>query len=517
MIPMAEDALTQVGDTERIDSPAYIHPKESSSSFLLSAFNSLNPLTRFRAMYLSHYCTEVIPPFHVEIDGNLLDSGNMRLVIDAGRGSAKSTVAVIGFVLYELCVGDYSEIQIISQSGGSKGLSTKWLGKIKTEIAENQLLIRDYGIRPGPVWQGEYIKVLRGGDKVIEIWSRGKNASIRGSRGLVIIDDPQDIRDVRSETVLANDEDWFLQDILPVLMKDQRLIFIGSGISPISLLSKAKRIPGWKTLEYPAINSEGESIWPEMWPIEELRKRRLEMGEDRFAAEYLCRPMVSGNPVFRPEWFQEYDPENPLFRQVKEDGMYVVTAVDTAESQSEQSDYTAIVTIGATKKNGGEYYILDARHWHWTPRESASQLFVIKNLFKQNITIVESRVKYPYVDPFLEMVGETERLYRDSLNIKQIKPYKDKVLRAYTVQGLFQQGKVFYNPQDRFQREMKDEAMMFTGFQNYHDDYVDAMVYALGEAKVYATGGADINSESEAGIPASGKKYNLIFDMYGGS
>ena len=74
--------------------------------------------------------------------------------------------------------------------------------------------------------------------------------------------------------------------------------------------------------------------------------RSAMMGKDRYGAEYLCEPKVSGNPVFRSEWFENYDKSSEQFTRIRTEIVYKSTGMDCAESKSNQADYTAIVTLG---------------------------------------------------------------------------------------------------------------------------------------------------------------------------
>jgi len=442
-----------------------------------------NPIVKFAGRYLPHYWQSDVPPFHMRIYDALADESIMRLVVEAPRGFAKSTLLSKIYPLYLICEGRHEEIQSFSQSGGATGLSTKWMSHIKRELEENALLIHDYGIRRGKTWGQDHIQVKRGDGFTVDLFCRGKGAAARGSRGVVFIDDPQNMDDVQSETILARDENWFFSDIIPILLKGQRLIFIGTSMSPLSLLSKVKQIPDWTVLEFRALDASGKSIWPEMHPDEFLEMRRNEIGVDRFNAEYMCQPRVSGNPVFRAEWFKAYDPESVQFDRLRQRGLYTVTGFDGAESKADGADYTAIVTLSSTYEPNGDIYVREAFHDHLSTKQGAERLFVNFDKWQQHETVVESRCKEPNVDAIIEEIKERERIYSTYLNLRQIKPDKDKVRRAHAVQSICQQGRVYFDMNDPGQQALLSELTMFTGDQKFHDDLVDAFVYALTKIK----------------------------------
>lgn len=446
---------------------------------------TMSRLEFFIATYLSHYLTEKSAPFHRQWYSALSDKSIQYLCIEAGRGSAKSFVASIAYTLWELCEGDYPEIQTFSESGGTAGMSTKWMEKIKKELTTNDVLQFDYGVRPGSFWTQDHIQVIRNDGHVIDLYCRGKGSAARGGRGIVLIDDPQSEDDVSSETVLERDENWFLMDILPIAIKDQRVIFIGTPISPLSLLSSVKKLPGFVVQSFPAENPKhsGKSAWPEQWSDDYLALRKAQMGLSRYAAEYLCEPMVPGTPVWKTEWFKTYDRNSVQFDRISKDFVFTVTGFDGAESKSDQADWTALVTLSATDGVKPSYYVREVRRERWSVKEGAEQLLLAFEHFKQNESAVESRCKAPNTDAIIEELNERQRIQSKYINVVQVHPHKDKVTRASEVQSIVQEGRVYYDPSDPAQVHWLNEMAMFTGSQRYPDDCHDAFVHALKRMK----------------------------------
>jgi predicted phage terminase large subunit-like protein len=456
----------------------------------------------FTGTYLAHYMTKAIPQFHQDWYRGLDDDSIEFLAIEAGRASAKSTIASIAAPIYYICERDWPEIQTFAQSGGTTGLSTKWMKRIKTEIESNIALKVDYGLQKGDVWSQDHIQVIRNDGHVVDVYCRGKHSAARGSRGVVIIDDPQDVKDCRSETVLQADEEWLIDDILPILLDGQRLIFIGTPISPLSLLSKVKGMEEFKTMSFPAEDPpwSGHSRWPEQWSDEYLAKRLSMMGRDSYGAEYLCEPKVSGNPVFRPEWFPAFDLTSAKFRDITHTIVFKATGADCAESKSDQADYTALVTLGCTDGTDPDIYVLDVRRGRWSTTDGAAQIFLIQNEYHQHKTVVESRVKEEHGgDAMIVEIRNLERIYSKHVNLYPVKPVRDKVTRANQVQSICQGGKVHIDRHNKGQQVLLSELTMFTGSQNYHDDVLDAFVMALSAIKERSKGASGTKIKSGIG------------------
>jgi phage terminase large subunit-like protein len=414
------------------------------------------PYEAFFATYLSHHMKVQCAPAHRQLMQILDDNTRLRAAIIAGRSMAKTTYASFGYGLKRICESYDEEIQVASRAAGKTGTATKIMRKVKRELETNELLIHDYGIRRGSEWGQECLEVVRADGHRVMFYSVGKHSSIRGSRGTVIIDDPQNSADCRSETVLMADEEWLLSDVLPVMVAGQRLIYIGTPISPISLTVTVQNLPSFagNVFLFPAEDpiGSGNSAWPAWLTNQYLALQLADMGIDRYNAEYNCIPQVPGNPVFRREWFKAYDPESAAFERVMREIVYKVTGVDTAESKASAADETALVTVGATTGAKPDFYILDVRHNHWTSREGAAQVMQVFDFLGQHKTIAESRIK-PKTnqagDAFIEDVKDVERLHGRYVNIYPVRPEADKVTRARYVQGLCQEGRVHYDPTDK--------------------------------------------------------------------
>lgn len=464
----------------------------------------MNAFDQFMADYLaSKYLTLKSAPFHQEWVKAFCDDSEQYLVIETTRGGGKTTWGAKAFGLFTVCTGSDPEMQIISRAGGSTGTAQKIMQAIIRELEENKPLIYHYGIQQGKAWGKEHIQVCRADGHTVDLYCVGKHSSIRGARGTTWIDDPQNAADCRSETVLQADEEWFFTDVLPVVLKDQRLIFIGTPIHPLSLLSKVKELSGFKVLSFPIEDPpySGKSAWPEQYPDEKLRFLKETMGLDRYAGEFLCDPKVSGNPLFRSEWFPEYDPESEAFQKIKRNGLFVVTGVDYAESRSTQADYSALVTLGATPGTDPDIYVLDVRRYRWTVREGAEQVFLVHREFRQNATEVESRVKDEYGgDAMIQEIRKLEKMYSEFVNLHPFKPHSDKVIRATQVQPTCQRKKVHVNRHDPNQQGLLSELTMFTGSQNFHDDMVDAFGSALVRIQE-AAGNVVVSTKPEIVLP----------------
>ena len=442
----------------------------------------INRIEYFAAQYLSHYLRCATPPFHRDIYAHLADYNYNRLVVTAPRYFAKSTVLSIIYTLYEICEGVEEEMQIFSASGGPGGLSTKWMKKIKKELTENPFIISEFGIEQGDTWSDEHIQVYRRCDgHTIDVWSKGKGSNPRGGRGIIIIDDPQGKKDVKSQTILAADEDWLFEDVLGIIDDKQRLIFIGTRMSPVSLLSTAAKTPNWKLLSYRAQDEKGDSIWPEKWSNEALQFKREEMGVDRYNSEYMDTPILPGNRLYREEWFKPYDSKSDEFFKLRQK-LYRSTGLDPAISKKTTADFTGIVTLGATFQHPSDIYILDVINEHLTSDEAVDEIFNVYERMQQHKTRVESNA---FQHVLYELIQKKKKFTGLKFPVLPINNFEDKATRAYINQPICQQGRVFYDPTVKSHVQLINQMMLFTGEDNptFKDDLVDAFNMAMDELR----------------------------------
>lgn len=446
----------------------------------------INPLELFMAQYMPDVFTTDIAPVHRQMSSLFSNDNETRLAIDAFRGSAKSTYLSRGKLLHCVAESKYKKIYLIARTSGTKGLSTQWMRLLQKDIEENQLLQFDYNLRRGAKWNEDYCQIIRADGSMVEVYAQGKGSSIRGARDLsaiMLFDDLQDVADQQSEAVLYTDELWFVQDVLPIPLPGQRMIMIGQNLSPVSLMARIEVMPSWRYIRFPLEEpvGSGYSVWPSMWSDEWIEGQKKDMGIDAFNAEYNCIPRVSGNPLYRREWFRFYKPDSDFYQEDLRRGFYIVTFIDGAESKRDASHYTAIVTLGAVLDNALKVYVLDVKRAHWTVKEGAAQVLITYNDFKQNKTIAESRVKDG--DALTEEIKSQERMHGSYCNLFCTKPVQDKVTRSCYVQSLVQQGLIYFIEDDPMQQQLMSELVMFTGDQRWHDDMHDSFVGALTELK----------------------------------
>jgi len=451
----------------------------------------LNKLELFACQYMSSHLTARVAPIHRQIYADLQDLVDKklprpRLVLLSPRFFGKSRIGSVIFPLYLMCETNYTDIMAFSR-GGEHDLSLEWARMIKQEIDHNIVLKADYGLEPVGKWTGRVLEYRRNDGHKGRYRGYAKGMSARGPHpDIVIIDDPQNLDDVRSESIVSRDLDWFYSEVLGTLGEEQGLVLIGTILNPASIIASAMGQEGWTRRKWAATHDgtfppDGKSIWPEKHSDESLYNRLKEIGEVRFAGEYLNEPLISENPVFDKRWFKHFEIDSEHYRNLKKSGLYKVTACDPAISLKEDADETALISCCATYDKEFEVFVDKAQFGRWPMKETAERVMREFERFEQNKTLVE---EIAYQRALQEEIEERERVYRKYVNLQPILDRdKDKLRRAFNVQSLFQQGKVHFDTSDAGQQKLMLQLQMFDGRGTYGDDGVDALVDCLTDIK----------------------------------
>lgn len=116
----------------------------------------------------------------------------------------------------------------------------------------------------------------------------------------------------------------------------------------------------WRVVSLPAINSAGEALWPERYPLEALQTIRQTLGSYQWSALYQQTPIVAGGSIFKREWLGQFVTAVPQFSEV-------YRYWDKAGSEpGSDGDWCAGVLLGI---HDGITYVIDVVHGQWSPFE----------------------------------------------------------------------------------------------------------------------------------------------------
>ena len=250
---------------------------------------------------------------------------------------------------------------------------------------------------------------------------------------------------------------------------------------------------GWPALVRPAIGSDGQALWPQLWPIAKLEAKRIELGTARFNQQYQNDPSGMGGNIIRRTWFR-YVTSVPEGRRR--------LGVDLAASLKERADYTAVVEwVEDAHHNlylcGAWHARLDQGHRAWLTGRTDSMELGVSPAYGE---LDGPRLLWPLgllppgfagatgnpVLPRLltRVCVETtsfdgtfvhELLRSTLIPAVGVHPDRDRGSRTFALAARYEAGMVYHLRSAPGLADLEDELVAFPNGQ--HDDLVDAAVY----------------------------------------
>lgn len=410
--------------------------------------------------------------FHEEWSDILLN-GKENFAVEAFRESAKTQIVIRANLLHALTYPQDNRSYLVVICATQRTAS-KMLLNVSREFLNNPAmngLMREVRENSGLAFEVAYYNA-----PTVRIEAYGKGAAVRGlSWGakrpdLVIIDDPQDQEDASSETVTAGDWDWFLSDVY-FLGQASRIFIIGNNLGERCIMEcimrNSQRLK-FTVHKIPIIDENGQSAWPEKWPIRAIEKEREEFAllgkTDLWYMNKMCECISPMSQKFKREYFKYYD-RVPDLR-----GMNIYTAVDLAVSQKVNADYSAIVTIGVN--NAGHWFVLDVEYGRYDPSTTMDAIFSAVQKWRPLNVGIEMVAYQSALQHFLEKEMPQRGIF---FRITPLKAERKKELRIDAIQPRFVTGTVWFKSQAVWLPEIESELLAYP--HGARDDVIDALAY----------------------------------------
>lgn len=342
----------------------------------------------------STLCRGKFAPFHKILcgwfDEALLPGGG--IIGFAPRGHAKSTICTIGGALFALLNRSprfhKANVVIIAKNEDE---AKKKLRIIVNQLERNRLIMEDYGAEAVPkkeVWKNVNVEnndlalTLANGARISIFPLMGPvrgSVTEEGERiDLVIMEDVEDEKQIKSKIYRDDAWDWMLLALLPAMdLKFGSFSMLATKIHRDSLLIRAMKHKGWpenwNIIDIPAVNARGEVLWPAERPHAILMRERGKMGPTRFGQEYLGIVMSDEDATFDKDWVRYFKRSQLEFIHGCwhiNDGLtpqprplLVLSAHDPAftEQERKKSDYTGSITGGYDEKFNRVYVLYVAQ------------------------------------------------------------------------------------------------------------------------------------------------------------
>ncbi len=290
--------------------------------------------------------------------------------------------------------------------------------------------------------QEKHIAFKGGG--TLDFWSADSFDSIRGRKyARVFVDEAAMIRNLQ--------EAWE-QAIFPTLTDYRGNAWFGStpkGMNYFHELFNQQNVSElWKSWQMPTTANP-------YIDVDEVAAAKVMLPLVVFQQEYLAEFVESSGTLVRREHLK--------YGEVPE-GLKLFAGVDLAISEKETADYTAVAIMG--KDANGCIYVVDVARERLSFHGALSFINAICTKWQVQQVFVE-QTQY-------QAAAVQELLRRTALNVRGIRPDKNKVVRFQALQARYEQGLVIHarSLPDYFEKEL----LSFP--QGEHDDCVDACAYA---------------------------------------
>jgi predicted phage terminase large subunit-like protein len=317
--------------------------------------------------------------------------------------------------------------------------------------------------RWGTNFNGEYFAIGVGG----ALAGRGAD--------LFIIDDPhseQEAKTGRPDVFLPAWE-WFQSGPLQRLMPGGAIIIVMTRWSKLDLTGmivqqteRNEEVDAWEVVEFPAIKDDGEALWPEFWPVEELLSKKAALDVRYWNAQYMQKPTSQEGALIKREWWQLWEGETPPTCE------FTIMSLDAAQETNNRADYNALTTWGV-----------------FFNEETNNFAIILLNAIKKRLEYPDLKKlvleEYKEWEPDSFMVEKKsagaalyQEMRRMGIPVQEFTPGKgqDKIARVNAVSALFEGG-VVYAPDRRWAKEVIEECNDFPSGTN--DDLVDSTTLAL--------------------------------------
>lgn len=436
------------------------------------------------------------PLFHSEIYKALIDKTIKKILIAAPRGTAKSTIVSLILPMFLIAFKEPKKDEFIVIISESRPQSINFLSRIKSHLESKgvfRMLFGDFSSDTAKRWREDDI-ILKNGVRIIAI---GTGSRIRGfierdtRPTTVIMDDIESEKNAATKEARAKNKKWVTEAVIPSLDDDGRIIMIGTVISEDCFLYWAKESPVWHVLWFSIIDNNGESIWPEKYPlsrIQEIKESMASVGNlNGFFQEYMNQAQSPDEAPFQPEYIKLHNyilerdaAGNPYLttpktgvddQNRKQIPIDIYQGVDPASSLSVKADFFVIATVGIAHDN--KRYLLDVFRDKIPPSEQPQKIINLFLKYKPIRVKIETVAYQEALRDGTRALMRKKKIYIPGLE-SGVKPRNSKSERLLSLVPLLASGDFYFRPQDL---EAQREFLSYP--KGKHDDIMDAIWTAM--------------------------------------
>lgn len=440
------------------------------------ADNRADLLTFTRTMFRARKGADMMPASHHKPICDALErvviGKTKRLIINIPPRAGKTEIAVINFIAW--CMGNWPDSEFIHASY-SKRLATAntyavratMMHEVYREIFDHTALADDSKAKDEFRTEHGGIVYATGAEGSITGYGAGKMRATFG--GAIVIDDPHKAGEANSAIMRQNVIDWFSTTMesrknspdTPIIIIMQRLH--ESDLS--GWLLGGGNGEHWEHLCIPAVNEQGESFWPEQFPLDMLERLKAS-NSYVYAGQYLQTPAPLGGGVFKDTWLKHWS--------VLPEFEYRMIYADTAMKTGEENDYSVFQHWG--KGKDGRIYLIDMIRGKWEAPQLMSHARAFWDKCRGQASGALRKMK---VEDKASGTGLIQQLKQKGVPVEGIPRSKDKITRGYDAAPQVEAGNVLLPPSHPLLSDLLHELSLFPVAS--HDDMVDPLMDAVND------------------------------------
>ena len=437
------------------------------------------------------------------------EAQNLRKCILASRGSAKTTLFCLIYVLHKICYGNDRFIMMLSSTQPLARTKSK---AIHSEVLNNEKLKWAFDLNFASKRKASSDAfTLKSCYGECHVQSHGFYSEIRGIKfeesrpTLLLLDDVVPGEEVFSEEQRIKMDRHFNTDIIQTIQPGTNIIFIGTRLHDEDLGSLLSRKPLWDTEIYPAfeqwperidlwdewkeilkdptvpqnqklkkadafykknktkMNKGAKVLWPERENVLELMKQRFDVGTKEFDAEKQMIAFLTGDVLFEDVTYfypTEQDGHEGFFlvkenRFIPYDESRFVKyyALDPATGERKKTTKTKPLSnsariIAAKDTHTGNIYLIDCYIGRPSPTKLMEEMCDLHTHHDfHKMFLEENLFRDAFRDSIPMAIEKWNDKHKTNITLPIVSIYNDidKDQRIYALEPHFAQAKIIVN------------------------------------------------------------------------
>lgn len=441
-----------------------------------------------------------------------LERGELsRLMIFMPPRTSKSTITSIYFPAW--CLGRHPLWQWIGISHGEE-LARKFGREVRDLVSSDmfEAVFPTITVSRTNSAADDWV-VQRNGRNVGSYKAAGTGTKIAGHGADVIsIDDPISEQDAFSEAKRNSINEWYPGGLRSRLQPHGRIVLTMTRWQEADLAGTLRSLADenpladqWEILELPATVTEKtlaplkrateklkdqgylpqdypppilkESFWPRpstpdgtfYWPTSALLATKESLPDYQWDAIYMQSPSALDGGILKPSYWVNWSAKEPPSCD------YVIQSYDTAFSQRDTADFSAVTTWGVfyqinteTEDYDPHLILLGAEKGRWSYPELRERTILNYREWKPDAVLIEKKASGQ------SLIQDLRGAY---LPIFEYNPDRDKISRAHAVAGFFHTGQIFAPVKKKWAQDVIEECRQFPNGR--YKDYVDTTTQAV--------------------------------------